>query len=124
MYFARQYAHHAIHMGYLSADGKRLGFQLHNVLGNPGRKIEFNVGDARLIRNLAGSSFLPLSKSLVPVKVVGLSNNVLLDRDGTYYDKERFISLLSFEKDEVPSEVLDSKENRVNYRKNLGKKRK
>lgn len=39
-FLARSYAHGAIIQAYESADGKRLGFQLHNMAGFPGRKIE------------------------------------------------------------------------------------
>ncbi|RYY83652.1 hypothetical protein EON63_10780 [archaeon] len=40
VYFTRHFAHQTVYQSYLSADGKRMGFQVHNLFGSPG---EFRV---------------------------------------------------------------------------------
>jgi hypothetical protein len=51
-------------MVYETPDGRRLGFQMHNMMGFPGKKIEANIGNVRLANtvsyNLGSDSFVPL----------------------------------------------------------------
>ena len=51
-------------MVYETPDGSRIGFQMYNMMGAPGRKIEVDVGNARLANtvqyNLASDSYIPL----------------------------------------------------------------
>ena len=51
-------------MVYETKDGSRIGFQMYNMMGAPGRKIEVDVGNARLANtlqyNLASDSYIPL----------------------------------------------------------------
>lgn len=63
-YCNREYASHSAHMVYETPDGRRLGFQMHNLMGFPGKKIEANIGNVRLANtvsyNLGSDSFVPL----------------------------------------------------------------
>ena len=63
-YCNREYATHAAHSVYESADGKRIGFQMYNMVGLPGRRIEAAIGNVRLANtanwNLGSDSFVPL----------------------------------------------------------------
>ena len=63
-YCNREYATHAAHSVYESADGKRIGFQMYNMVGLPGRRIEATIGNVRLANtaswNLGSDSFVPL----------------------------------------------------------------
>ena len=124
-YCNREYASHAAHLVYETADGRRIGFQMHNMMGFPGKKIEANVGNVRLANtvswNLGSDSFVPLrvegnyaandsfeniirvcirlsynplTPTVVHHLVVGVSNNVLLDKDGLYYADGRLKFLL------------------------------
>lgn len=51
-------------MVYETPDGSRIGFQMYNMLGSQGRKIEVAVGNARLANtlqyNLGSDSYVPL----------------------------------------------------------------
>ena len=51
-------------MVYETPDGRRLGFQMHNMMGFPGKKVEANIGNVRLANtvsyNLGSDSFVPL----------------------------------------------------------------
>lgn len=63
-YCNREYASHAAHQVYETSDGRRIGFQMYNMMGFPGKKIEANVGNVRLANtvswNLGSDSFVPL----------------------------------------------------------------
>ena len=48
-YAGRKYSHHSVYRSYETADGKRLGFQMLNMFGNPGRKVEVSIGNARAV---------------------------------------------------------------------------
>lgn len=66
VFFTRSYAHHAVYQCYESADQHRIGFQVHTILGFPGRKFEVAKGSARFVdaKNVThlGSYFLPHSE--------------------------------------------------------------
>jgi len=90
-YCTREYSNHAALYAYESADGQRLGFQMYTMIGHPGRKIEANIGNVRLANTVA---FNLGSDSFVPLRIEGVSKNVLLDKDGTYYSNNRLKELL------------------------------
>jgi hypothetical protein len=133
-FLARSYAHGAIIQAYESADGKRLGFQLHNMMGYPGRKIEVNIGQAKLLSpketylksdgvavapSSLGSKFFPNSNQ-IPVRVDGWRLNILLDKQGKYYEDHRIFDLLSTPTFEVKSEEINiAKEERIAFNKEV-----
>ncbi len=109
-----QYSHSAVAQAYESADGKRIGFQMHNMFGNPGRKIEVSIGNARLVLNKATAytetvdeatktvvrSLVPKNKQ-IPVHAEGFRFNLLLDKNGDFYDNYRVFDVLATSKEQM-----------------------
>eukprot|EP01041_Mallomonas_annulata_P000765 gene765-1460_t len=89
-YFTREYAIHAVRRCYLTADNKRLGFQVHTILGYSGRKYEVPIGNAKFLP--ARSVFM---SSVLPVSIKGFNKNLLIDPLGTFYHDEKLKKLLS-----------------------------
>ena len=135
-YCTREYSQHAAYYAYETADGKRLGFQLHTMLGFPGRKIEASIGNVRLANTMSSS----MGSSFVPLRVEGVGKNVLIDRDCTYYANGRLMELLKVGNSNsggvvrsedgegkatmISSRMLDSKEHRIEWKKQQISKRK
>ena len=82
-YVTKQYSHHAVSSCYETADGERLGFQMHNIFGQPGRKIEVRVGNASML-DPTNSKKTTLGSSYIPLRVKGVDRNVLIDESGEY----------------------------------------
>ena len=114
LFFTKQYANHSAYICYESKDHKRIGFQMHTMFGKPGRKFEAPLGNARFVDNTnsitkadeqdhaarkakkeASVFNKVIANSTVPVIVDGFKGNVLIDSDGTFYDKARLCELLS-----------------------------
>ena len=133
-YCTREYSQHAAYYAYETADGKRLGFQLHTMLGFPGRKIEASIGNVRLANTMSSG----MGSSFIPLRVEGVGKNVLIDRDCTYYANGRLMELLKVGnssrggvrsndgegKTMISSRMLDSKEHRIEWKKQQISKRK
>ena len=130
-YCAREYAHHTAYYVYETADGLRLGFQMHTILGFPGRKIEASIHNIRIINPVGG---ITLGSSLIPLRVEGVGKNVLIDRDCTFYANNRLMKLLegvteesgnSNNTDAAMNQISkDSKLNRIDYFSKAYNKRK
>jgi hypothetical protein len=131
-YATREYSNHAAYFVYETADGKRIGFQLHTMLGFPGRKIEASIGNVRLANTMASG----MGSSFVPLRVEGVDKNVLIDRDGTYYGNGRLYALLKLggpggnrggsasSSSGSATAPVDSKEKRIEWFKQQNQKRK
>jgi len=135
LYFSRKYANSAILQAYESADGKRIGVQMHTILGFPGKKIEFPIGSAKLFepkehyfdpnhvptkseKGIVGKLF---SSNQIPIQVNGFPTNLVVDKQGTYYENFRLLDLLT------PKEAQDvvqavEKEERINWKHSNNKK--
>lgn len=50
MYFTKYFSGSAVLKSYISADGKRIGFQVHDLVGRPGKKYEVAKGNAKFAR--------------------------------------------------------------------------
>jgi hypothetical protein len=109
LFITRMYSRNAISQIYESADGQRLGFCMHNMLGNPGRRFEVPIGNARF-SNVKISTF---SKDMIALKIEGVPNNCVMDKDGEFHDAERLRSLLVTDK----QNLADSKEQRIAWKK-------
>ena len=83
-YVTQQYSHHAVSKCYETADGERLGFQMHNVFGQPGRKIECRLGNASML-DPTNSKKTTLGSSYIPLRVKGVDRNILIDETGSYF---------------------------------------
>lgn len=110
LYVTRMFSRNAIAECYETADGQRLGFRMHNMLGNPGRRFEVPIGNARF-SNMRVSSF---TKSMVGVKIDGIKYNCVMDRDGDFVEPDRLRALLLADKQ---VNITDSKEHRIAWKK-------
>ena len=96
----QQYAHHAVSKCYESPDGLRLGFQMHTMLGRPGRKVECSVGNAYILDRAKKQAASAFGSSYVPLRVKGIDKNILIDRTGSFFvpkggeEQERPLPLL------------------------------
>lgn len=111
LYTTRQYARNCVFEAYESADGQRIGFVAHNILGNPGRKFEVPIGNAR-VSEAKVSSF---TSNLMALRVDGIKYNILMDKDGEFFHGDRLQELLKAEK----RNLTDSKEHRLAWRKKI-----
>ena len=88
----REFARHAVYKAYVSPDGFRLGFQMHNLLGSLGRKIEakptsITVGEGSKSR-----------ENLLPLHIQGVDKNVLVDMRGDFYGSNVLQSMITDQK--------------------------
>ena len=97
-YSAYQYATHTVYRSYETRDGKRLGFQLHTILGFPGRKIEVMHGNAAIAsrawdkKDTEGNALFKGTN--IPVTVVGMDKNILIDGSQDFFHDRRLEKLL------------------------------
>jgi hypothetical protein len=122
-YCNRTYAHNTVKRAYETSDGERLGFQMHNMLGQLGRKVEVNKSNARLAQ-----VNMTLATSLIPLRVEGIGPNVLLDQTGTFKEDKRLMDILKENRDNTDnkgkSTAVDSKEKRIEWKnKSFSKKK-
>ena len=103
------YSRNAISEIYETEDGQRLGFCMHNMYGGPGRRFEVPLGNARF-SDVSSTTF---AKDTISLKIDGVPNNCIMDKDGEFFDSERLRFLL------VPHKVnpSDSKEHRKAWRR-------
>lgn len=107
-FFTRSYAHSAVLQAYETADGRRIGVQTHTILGFPGQKVEFPIGNAHLLqpkenyldpslsKDESGSiKSMFFSNTQIPVKLAGFKSNLVFDKKGSYYEDYRLLDLLS-----------------------------
>ncbi len=121
VYFTRHFAHHVVYQSYISSDGKRIGFQVHNIFGNPGRKFEVSIGKAKflspntsLVDTSGNKTFVKnlFNSSFVPLRVEGITGNVLVDKEGLAQSPaEKLIEILK----QGENVQVDSKEQRISH---------
>lgn len=128
LYFTKTYANHTVFQSYETADGKRIGFQTHTILGKPGRKFEVSIGNARFnnpvnlitapesaFNTQKGGFFSWASRtSFVPLTVQGFKGNVLFDSEGKFFNKERLVELLT---STAQAQQAESKEARTEWKR-------
>lgn len=93
-----QYSHHYAARAYESADGQRIGFQFHTILGKLGRKVEVSKENVRAL-NVASYKkdnrvMGAMLGSTVPLSVKGLTFNVLLDSSGEFDSEGKLMDLI------------------------------
>lgn len=122
-YSTRTYATRACFAAWESADKQRLGFQLHSMLGGEGRKFEVPL------RNAIAVNYAPSKKtSLMPVQIIGLSKNIVLDRTGTFYEDGKLLHILEANAAAKrnptadAASFIDSKEKRIEWRQHVTRK--
>ena len=105
------YARHVVLSAYLSPDNRTLSFVMHNMIGNPGRVLFVNVGDAhKLVPTHIFTS------NLLPVRLKSMGKNIVLDPTGKYFEDNLLLKLLDDGKS-TTQKPIDSKEQRVNWQK-------
>ncbi len=106
----------------MSEDKKRIGFQVHNILGLPGNKYEVALGKAHFLNPLDlksdGRKGL-MASAYAPVKVDGINRNLLFDKDGFLDMKSPAIAALS-----GSQTVVESKQSTLEWKKNLKNRKK
>lgn len=73
---SREFSKYTVYRAYVSADGFRVGFQVHSLLGGLGRKFEAMPINMRIESS---------SRQFIPVSVVGMDKPVLVDTRGNFY---------------------------------------
>ena len=106
VYFSYQYAVHSIYRFYETADRGRLGFQLHNILGFPGRCIEVPKGNTQLVTSSNNTS-------AIGVRVEGLGKNLVFSNADAVESNPRIKELIE------ESKAAVNKDQRLNWRKNI-----
>lgn len=71
LYSTNAFAKHAVRRAYLTSDKRRIGLQLHNIFGNPGRIVEVNLGQIRTVPTPGDTVTGIMSSSYIPLKVEG-----------------------------------------------------
>lgn len=122
-WLTRYFAHRAVYRLFVSPDEKFIIIQTHTMLGFPGKKFQIPIGNAAFIRPL--ETFLSQSRkklfasSYLPIKVDGISGNLLVEPAGFVDIKSPLLKLL-----EKGTVVIDQKETRVNWRAKRNNKQK
>lgn len=90
-FLTNTYSRHAVRHAYESKDGMRVGFQMYTMFGQPGHKIEVLKKNAYFNTTKGGAG---LSNTVIPLRVEGVSKNVLINSDGIFYDNASFLDML------------------------------
>jgi len=91
-YSTKWLAHSSVYRAYLTEDNLRVGFQLYNIFGKPGRKIECLVSNIRWKDNKEHTS---LGSSYTPIRVKGIEHNILIDKAGEHFHNRKLIEILN-----------------------------
>lgn len=114
-YFTRHFANQCSSLMYVTKDKKRLGFQVHNLMGNPGKVFEVPVGKAVFSSNPMAEKKVFLRSGYVPIQVEGMSSKLLVEMDGFLPDKQNYVDLLDSKKLQTPQ----VKSSRVEWQKTI-----
>lgn len=120
-YFTKYFANHVVYSAYLTKDQKRIGFQVHNMFGSPGKIMEVDVGNAKFNTLLDGKEQQNklLSSSYYPIKVKGLDSLLLVEKEG-FSDKSSTVVKTLSSKDFAP---VESKESRKEWYSKVRRKK-
>jgi hypothetical protein len=104
----------------------RVGFQLYNIVGQPGRKIECLISNIRWKDNKEQTS---LGSSYTPIRVKGIEHNILLDQSGEHFQNRKLIEILNHNSGLSASSTtttssIESKDARVKWKSDAYKKSK
>lgn len=115
----RTYATRCACMVYETADGERLGFQVHTLLGTPGKKYE------AMPKNITLGPPSKTGSSLIALQLKGLDHNILVDKSGTFFwgGKLTTMTELHYVKGREQQATPDSKDDRLKALKDTAPKR-
>jgi len=116
-----------VYESYLTPDEKRIGLQVHTILGLPGKRYEVPLGnisfhqkDFKLEEDKKKSSFFTNS-SMIPLKIEGKTGgNMMVDRSGLHEYNYRFFDLLT----KPETLAKDEKTLRVEWKKHQQRRNK
>jgi len=92
-----------------SGEADRIGFQMHNFVGGPGKRLEVNIGNVRQL-DASKNDAMRFGSSFMPIRVKGVSKNVLIDEKGDFFWDGRFRDILKKNLNVPSSVVRDSEE--------------
>lgn len=109
VYLTTVYGKYSVYKCFATADGERLGLQVHSVLGFPGNTYEIPIGNARIVP----------SKTLgtVSISVDGFGKNFVFSDENAFRQNPRLTEILMKSKEEV------TKEQRVAWRENVHRRK-
>lgn len=117
VFLTKVYASYAVNTIYITADGKRLGYQVHSFLGKPGRMFEVSLGRSRIVD---GSDIGP-----VVISIEGFGKNFVVSDREQFYKNQKLQELLSISSVEATTDMLnESKAQRIEYYKDYNRKKK
>jgi hypothetical protein len=97
-----------VRIAYESADGKRLGFNMYNFMGSPGRTIEAAHHNVRISKGKT------MSADSLLLDIKGANSPIILDKQADFLqDKKLMNFLLGTLNDESVDDRVVSKEERV-----------
>ena len=111
-FFTRYFAQQCVTMAYITKDKKRLGFQVHNLLGNPGKILEVPIGKAKFAAPLSTNQTKKsmFQSSYIPIKIEGRDGKLLIEVDGFLSPNSKALELL-----DPNQQSLDNKSSRVKW---------
>jgi hypothetical protein len=110
-YLTNEIAKNTIRSCSLSGDCRLIYFGMYSITGSSGSVLTVPVGQAKLVQTKVSEH--KQSGSYIPITVEGRDRKLVFEKDGEYFDREMLFKVFS------PSDALDSKENRANYRKRI-----
>lgn len=116
-YFTRHFANQCANCVYITRDKKRLGFQVHNLMGNPGKIFEVPVGKAIFSATPTTEKRALLRSGYVPIKIEGMSSKLLVEMDGFFPDKQSYVDLLDSKR-----QLPEVKSSRIEWHKSIRRK--
>jgi hypothetical protein len=118
-YFTRELSRHLVRKIQLTHEGERLGFTMNSYLGTDGRYFETPITNVKYVRN---PKFLK-PDSYIPLRVGGMSGNILLDSSLLKDDRLKQILDENSNPKVTEERKVDSKEHRIQAIRNLKSKK-
>jgi hypothetical protein len=109
VYLTTVYGKYSVYRCFETADGQRLGLQVHNGLGFPGTTYEIPIGNARIVPSKTVGT--------VCVGVDGFGKNFVFTDENAFREDPRLTEILSKPKEDV------TKEQRVAWRENAHRRK-
>lgn len=109
VYLTTVYGKYSVYRCFETADGQKLGLQVHNALGFPGITYEIPIGNARIVPSR--------TLGTVCIGVDGFGKNFVFTDEKEFYHIPRLQELLNKPRDDV------NKEQRIAWRENAHRRK-
>jgi hypothetical protein len=113
IYLTHVYAKYAVHRIYESSDKKRIGFQVHNIFGSPGRVFEIPLGNIKIV-DYTGTG-------PVALEISGFGKHFVVSDREQFYKNKYLIDLIS---KSALNCIDESKAQRTEWYKTAARKKK